>query len=117
MNSLRLSFSGAELTRLRNLVADVANEVTVIRQRDRTTPEEREDSSTPLDLTWSRLVEMLDLGPEPAQHECPRCKRLNMLGTTRCETCWSVLPTNAPESATASERSSGGKPLGVSKLK
>lgn len=99
MNSLRLSFSGAELTRLRKLVSDVTSELTLARRTDTTAPEPRESPRTPLEATWSRLVEMLDLGPEPALHECPKCKRLNMLGSTRCGYCWSILPASPADAA------------------
>jgi hypothetical protein len=99
MNSLRLSFSGAELTRLRKLVADVTNELALARPKDSTAPKKGEATRTPLEATWSRLVEMLDLGPEPALHECPKCKRLNMLGSTRCGYCWSILPAKPSDVA------------------
>jgi hypothetical protein len=99
MNSLRLSFSGAELTRLRSLVAEVANELALAQPKDSTTPEQGDAPRTPLEATWSRLVQMLDLGPEPALHECPKCKRLNMLGSARCGYCWSILPAKPADAA------------------
>jgi hypothetical protein len=92
MNSHMLRFSGPELTRLRNVVADVGKAIALVRAGDTAPPAEREGPTTALEMTWSRLVDMLDLGPEPEMRECPTCKRPGLLGATRCGYCWSSLP-------------------------
>lgn len=92
MNNHMLRFSGPDVTRLRNLVADIAKNVALLRAMDSASPAEREGPRTALETTWSKLVDMLDLGPEPEMRECPNCKRLNLLGATRCGHCWSPLP-------------------------
>jgi hypothetical protein len=56
------------------------------------TAAESQNPRTALDMTWSRLVDMLDLGTEPEMRECPACKHLCMLGATRCGHCWTSLP-------------------------
>lgn len=92
MNNLMLRISGPELTQLRNLVTDVGKEIALVHPKDAGAPTEREAPESALDTAWSRLVKLLDLGPEPELRECPKCRRLNMLGATRCGHCWSVLP-------------------------
>jgi hypothetical protein len=91
MNNLMLSFSGAELARLRTLVTAVGKEIGLV--PGGTTTAESQGPKTALDLTWSHLVEMLDLGAEPEMRECPECKHPCMLGATRCGYCWTALPT------------------------
>jgi hypothetical protein len=91
MNNLLLSFSGADLTRLRTLVSAVATEIAHV--PGRVTTAASQGSMTALDMTWSRLVEMLDLGSEPKMRECPECKQPCMLGATRCGHCWAALPS------------------------
>jgi len=89
MNTHMLRFSGPELTRLRNLIAEVGKEIHLVRAGDTAQPG---GTKTALDTTWSRLVDMLDLGPEPEMCDCPTCKRPSLLGATRCGSCWSSLP-------------------------
>ncbi|MBN2577266.1 MAG: hypothetical protein JXP73_22075 [Deltaproteobacteria bacterium] len=91
MNNLMLTFSGLELSRLRTLVEAVGKEIALV--PGAATTAESQTPWTALDMTWSRLVEMLDLGTEPEMHECPACKHLCMLGATRCGHCWTSLPT------------------------
>lgn len=91
MNNQLLSFSGADLTRLRTLVSAVATDIAHV--PGRVTTAESQGPMTGLDRTWSRLVEMLDLGTEPKMRECPECKHQCMLGATRCGHCWTALPS------------------------
>jgi hypothetical protein len=98
MNNLMLRFSGAELSRLRTLVAAVEKEVALTASSDPLP--QGQPPSTGLAEAWSRLVGMLDLGAEPEMRQCPVCKNLCMLGATRCGHCWSSLPA-AIERATA----------------
>jgi hypothetical protein len=91
MNNLMLSFSGADLSRLRSLVTAVGKEVALA--PGAATTAENQTPRTALDVTWSRLVEMLDLGTEPEMRECPACKHQCTLGASRCGHCWTILPT------------------------
>lgn len=88
MNNQMLSFSGAELSRLRTLVGAVEHEIGQLSPV--TTDVARPKSA--LDMTWSRLVEMLDLGSEPEMRLCPQCKNRCQMGATRCGYCWTELP-------------------------
>ncbi len=90
MNNLMLSFSGADLSRLRTLVAAVGKEIALA--PGAATTAESQTPKSALDTTWSRLVEMLDLGTEPKFRECPTCKHTCALGASRCGHCWTSLP-------------------------
>jgi hypothetical protein len=91
MNNLTLSLSGADLSRLRTLVAAVDKEI--VHDSGSSTAAGSQTPKSALNTTWSRLVEMLDLGTEPEMRTCPTCKHLCTLGTTRCSHCWtSLLP-------------------------
>lgn len=91
MNNLTLSLSGADLSRLRTLVAAVDKEI--VHDSGSSTAAGSQTPRSALNLTWSRLVEMLDLGTEPEMRTCPTCKHLCTLGTMRCSHCWtSLLP-------------------------
>lgn len=90
MNNLMLSFSGADLTRLRTLVAAVSKEIALVPRAAATA--EPQTPKTALEITWSNLIQMLDLGTEPEMRECPECKHLCPVGATRCVHCWSSLP-------------------------
>ncbi len=99
MNNLMLSFSGADLSRLRTLVTDVGKEIALA---PGATTAESQNLRTALDMTWSRLVEMLDLGTEPEMRECPTCKHQCTLRASRCGHCWtSLLPFVPKEKAAA----------------
>lgn len=91
MNNLMLSFSGADLVRLRGLVGDVAKQIALVPGGTEST--EVQTPRTALDLTWSRLVETLDLGTQPEMRICPECQHECMLKATRCGHCWVALPT------------------------
>ena len=91
MNNQMLSFSGADLVRLRTLVTAVAKEIALV--PGGATTGESQTPRTALDMTWSGLVGMLDLGTEPEMRECPECKQPCMLKATRCGHCWAALPT------------------------
>jgi len=91
MNNLMLTFSATDLSRLRTLVAAVEKEIALIPTAP--TTEKGASPRTALETTWSRLVEMLDLGSEPEMRTCPECKHLCMLGATRCGHCWAGLPS------------------------
>lgn len=90
MNNLVLSFSGADLERLRTLVAAVGAEVAHAWDTDvqRASP----DPGTALDTTWADLVNMLNLGKAPEVRSCPECGRQGMLEATRSGYCWARLP-------------------------
>ena len=90
MNHRMLTFSGVDLSRLRNLVAAVGKEIALV--PGAATTAESQTPRTALDMTWSRLVEKLDLGTGPQLRACPACKHLYTLGATRCGHCWTGLP-------------------------
>jgi hypothetical protein len=90
MNNLMLRFSGVDLSRLRTLVAGVEKEITLATSA--AVPPQSPRPSTGLEVAWSDLVHMLDLGSEPEMRACPACGRLSMLGATRCMHCWASLP-------------------------
>lgn len=99
MNNLMLSMAGAELSRLRTLVVAVGKEIEQV--SGRATPPEKDGPRTALEMTWSRLVQMLDLGAEPEMRECPNCKHMGMLLATRCGHCWAFLPPRKDVKSTA----------------
>ena len=84
MNNLMLSFSGADISRLRILVAAVGKEIALA---PGATAPESQPPRTALDTTWSSLVGMLDLGTEPEMRSCPTCGHLCTLGASRCGHC------------------------------
>lgn len=88
MNNLVLSFVGTELSKLRTLVAAVGKQIALA---PGATGNVSLSPRTELDKTWSRLVEMLDLGTEPEMRDCPVCKNQYRLGATRCGHCWTRL--------------------------
>ena len=97
MNNLMLSFSGADLERLRTLVAAVGSEVAHV---SGTAPQpEIPGARTALDPTWSALVNMLDLGTTPEMRDCPECGHQGMADATRCGFCWINLPPLKTKSA------------------
>jgi hypothetical protein len=91
MSNTMLSFSGADLTRLRTLVTAVDEEIVLV--PGAATTAERQTPRTTLDITWSHLVDMLHLGAEPEMRACPGCKHLCPLGATRCSHCCGSLPS------------------------
>ena len=91
MNNLMLSFSGADLSQLRTLVGEVGKQVALV--PGAATAGESQNPKTALDTTWTRLVQMLDLGAETEMGKCPECHRPVMLKATRCGYCWAPLPS------------------------
>ena len=90
MNNLMPSFSAADVSRLGTLVAAVRKEIALVPDAPATT--EGPPRHSPLEATWSRLVGMLDLGPEPEMRVCPECKHPYTLAATRCGHRWASLP-------------------------
>jgi hypothetical protein len=91
MNNLMLSFSGVDLERLHTLVAAVETEVAQV--SGTALQIETPGPLTALATNWSALLEMLDLGTPPQIRECLECGHRGMSVATRCELCWSRLPT------------------------
>jgi hypothetical protein len=89
MNNLLLKVSGVDLSRLRTLVAGVGKEIALV--KGEAAPTEGPRPGTALEVAWSHLIAVLDLGSEPEMRECPACKDLCMLGATRCWHCWASL--------------------------
>lgn len=99
MNNLMLRFSAADVSRLRALVGGVEEEMALV--LGTLTTAEAQPRKTALEMTWSNLVGMLDLGPEPEMRVCLQCKHLCMVGATRCVNCWSRLPALATKARPA----------------
>ena len=81
-NAFYLSLNQADVSRLRALMEAVEKEMN---------PTHLQAGETPLGIAWKRVVEMLDLGPEPKMRTCPACKHPCMIGAARCGHCWSTL--------------------------
>jgi hypothetical protein len=97
MNNLTLSFSGADLERLRTLVTAVGSEVAHV---SGTAPQiQNAGSRAALDTTWKTLVDMLDLGTTPEMRDCPECGHQGMADAIRCGFCWISLPALKTKSA------------------
>jgi hypothetical protein len=96
MNNLMLTLNAADVSRLRTIVAAVDKEMALVLS----TPEEQPRKQA-LEMTWSRLVAMLDLGPEPEMRVCPECNHLCMAGATLCVNCWKHLPALATKAKAA----------------
>ncbi len=93
MNNHMLNFSGTELSRLRAKVEAVGKEIGVV-----TGSAPAGQGVTPnsaLATTWAELLQLLDLGSEPAMQRCPKCQALCMVGANRCGNCWVSLPTSS----------------------
>jgi hypothetical protein len=90
MNNLMLTFSAADVSRLRALVATVEKEIALVPATGGAV--EGPSPKTSLGEAWSLLVKMLDLGPEPLMRTCPTCKQPSMLAASLCGHCWSRLP-------------------------
>jgi len=60
--------------------------------KDTAATAEPQTPRTALEITWSNVVQMLDLGTEPEMRACPECKHLCPVGATRCVHGWSGLP-------------------------
>jgi hypothetical protein len=90
MNNLMLSFSKADVSRLRALVAAVGKEIALVPGTGAVA--QGASPKAALEESWSQLVGMLDLGPEPEMRTCPRCGKPSMLKATLCGSCWSSLP-------------------------
>jgi hypothetical protein len=93
MNNLMLTLNAADVSRLRTMVAAVEREIALVLST--LTTAEAQPRKRALEMTWSNLVGMLDLGPEPEMRVCPECKHPCMMGATRCGNCWSHLPAVA----------------------
>lgn len=96
MNNLMLTFNAADVSRLRTLVAAAEKEMALVLN----TPDEQARKKA-LEMAWSRVVGMLDLGPEPEMRECPECKHPCMARATLCANCWTHLPALATNAKAA----------------
>ena len=52
-----------------------------------------------LTASWSQLVNVMALGPEPGLRECPVCHQTGMRAATLCGYCWTKLLPLAPTDA------------------
>jgi hypothetical protein len=73
-------------TKLRPLVAEIEREIAAM------------PGDQKLRSTWTELVGVLAMGPEPETRVCPRCKGLGMRAASRCGNCWLGLERLSEES-------------------
>lgn len=73
---------------LRALVATIDREMSRLSE-----PTRGEANGTTKELrgSWTKLVELLALGPVPEVRECPVCGHIGMRAATRCGHCWTKL--------------------------
>jgi hypothetical protein len=81
----KISFTAAERSELRVLVASIERRIPRARLAEGGTVGE-------LERDWDRLVRALALGDEPPTRICPSCGGSGMRAATRCGHCWSALP-------------------------
>ena len=53
-----------------------------------------------LHASWTALVDLLALGPEPALRECPSCGKSGIRNATLCSNCWAKLTPPSHEAVT-----------------
>jgi hypothetical protein len=99
MNDHMLKFSSAEVSQLRALVVTVG--VEMAKDPRTATAAGSQPEKSALEVAWSRVVAMLDLGAEPETRVCPQCKSLCFAGASRCGHCWTSLPTAKVKNALA----------------
>jgi len=94
--------SEASLTALRVLVKDVDVQLSNLSALN--TPEGVELSGR-LRSSWTKVVEALDLGPEPELRECPVCHHHGLRAATVCGYCWTrLIPMRAHTDADSPPR-------------
>ena len=96
-NAFYLSLNQADVSRLRALMEAMEKEMNPAHLQ----AGDPKLTATPMGLAWKRVVDMLDLGPEPKMRACPACKHQCMLGAARCGHCWVALAA-LPETTSAS---------------
>jgi len=86
MISPQSSHPDAARSRLRTAIAAIEVEIAHL-------PEQGTAGGvTGLRSSFSELVSLLALGPEPEIRECPVCGRIGMRAATLCGYCWTKLP-------------------------
>lgn len=98
MNNFMLNVAGNELSKLRAKVEAVGKEIGVVTGLAPASQGPTPDNA--LATTWAELVQLLDLGSEPAMRRCPKCEALCMIGASRCGNCWVSLPPSSHRSGT-----------------
>jgi len=83
-----MSLSEASLTALRVLVKDIGVQLAGLSALH--TPEGA-DLTERLRSSWTKVVEVLDLGQEPELRECPVCHHHGLRAATVCGYCWTKL--------------------------
>ena len=83
----------AARSKLRDLVAAVDHEVSLLPRPESAAEDER---SNGLRAAWKALVDLMALGPEPEYRTCPTCGNMGMRTATVCGYCWSKLPPLGP---------------------
>jgi len=89
MQALQLENMPDGRARLRPVIAAIDHEMSLLsghlmRDDPHATPER-------LVASWTKLVDLLALGPAPETRACPVCHRIGMREATRCGYCWTKL--------------------------
>jgi uncharacterized Zn finger protein (UPF0148 family) len=82
----KISFTAAERSELRVLVASIERRILRVRPAEGGTVGE-------LERDWDLLVRAMALGEEPPTRFCPTCGHVGMRAATRCGHCWAALPS------------------------
>lgn len=91
-------------TQLRKTLASIEQQLESLAQQP--VPEGTQRSVAELRTSWSALVKLLALGPEPEVRVCPTCKHTVMRVASLCGYCWTKLePLAAQSTPDASSRS------------
>lgn len=102
VNGTQSQHPDAQRSRLRAMIASIDGEMSRLSKtlwtNDRGAP------GGGLSASWTELVEALALGPEPEVRTCPVCKKLGMVGATRCGYCWSKLAVEPGAKAPRKEK-------------
>ena len=77
-------YSDGAVTKLREIVAAIEHEIL------------NAPPSAGLRTAWTKLVDVLALGPEPATRVCPACHGVGMRTASRCGNCWAALEPLPP---------------------
>jgi hypothetical protein len=89
-----ISLGDAACDRLRTLVDTIDGELTRLPARG-----DDPAAAAALHASWSELVKLLALGPEPELRVCPTCHGSGLRAASRCSSCWAKLEPLAEHAA------------------
>lgn len=94
------------LSQLRKSVANIERQLEALSLQSQTEPSQT--STAELRAAFSRLVQLLALGPEPEVRECPFCKHIVRSAAKLCGYCWKTL-----QPLTEASKADAAAPLGA----